>query len=128
MSFNYQDHELVTWGYTIQDIRYIICFTIYAITEALTPSLHSSVLSFVSLFRLPTYFTLFVLKIQIVQRRERIERKDHSLSSSILQFPSSPPQTQLPFSDYVPFRIIYANTSLNQYVYIYVFKYIFLLF
>ena len=89
MSFNYQDHELVTWGYTIQDIRYIICFTIYAITEALTPSLHSSVLSFVSLFRLPTYFTLFVLKIQIVQRRERIERKDREKGSfSVLIYPS----------------------------------------
>ena len=134
MSFNYSDHELVTWGYTIQNIRHIICLTIYTITEALHPSLHSSILWFLSLFLLSSYLFYFICPKWFKQykrekgSRERIERKDHSLSSSILQFPSSPPQTQLPFSVYVPFRIIYANTSLSQYVYIYVFKYIFLLF
>ena len=75
MSFNYQDHELVTWGYTIQDIRYIICFTIYAITEALTPSLHSSVLSFVSLFLLSTYLFYFICPKNSNSTKERKDRE-----------------------------------------------------
>ena len=86
MSFNYQDHELVTWGYTIQDITY---YFVSQFIPSQRPCPHHSVPPFfhfsLSSFCLPTYFTLFVLN-DSNSTKERKDREKGSLS--VLLYPS----------------------------------------